>query len=154
MKTQAISCLSTLFLSLITAFPVHAQGEITIQQANGETQTYSEVEIFNTENILYFQSPDTNSILMITKKECNYEDQLLVCNRARMGLDTNGVIEEFTVKQIVLFINPTQKRLPIQGSSITMGPQTILLEAVTGKGTYVTGLGTIDKTTKPTGVSP
>lgn len=153
MRLLAKSFLSALCLSCLVSSPAFAKGEISVEKANGDVETYSEVEISNTPEILYFKAKDSNTILMITKKECTAEDKILVCNQARMGVDTEGVIEELGVKQIVLFINPTAERQPVKGSKVTLGPGTVLLEASTTNGSYVTGLGKIDATTKPAGAS-
>jgi hypothetical protein len=149
--------LKYLFLLLILAAlapnAALAKGELTIEHPDGDTDLYSGVEISNTDNILYFKASEGDSILMITKNECTKEGELLVCNKARMGIDTLGVIEELKIKEIFLFINPTSQSQSIKGSTVTMTPNTVLLEAVTEKGAYITGLGKIDSTTKPEGAS-
>lgn len=122
---------STLLLASVGAAPALAKGEITVEYENGDTDTYSSVEIANTPEILYLKAEEGNTILMVTKKECTKEGEILVCNKARVGLDTNGILEELKVRQIFLFINPTAERQPIKGSEITMSPNTILLEFVT-----------------------
>lgn len=153
MKQLVKNCLSTLFLVCIASAPVFAKGEISVERPDGTIETYPGVAISNTADILYFEDPDTGTILMVSKKACNPEGELLVCKEARMGVDTHGVIEELSVKQIFLFINPTQKAQPIKNSEVTLSPGTVLLEASTNKGSYVTGLGKIDATTKPAGAS-
>ncbi len=153
MKQFVKSCLSAFFLSSLAIAPAMAKGEISIEQPNGDLEVFSNVQISNTPDIIYFKSEDTENILMITKKDCVNEDKLLVCNKARMGVDTDGIIEEIDVKQIFLFINPTKEPQSIKGSAVTMSPGTILLEAATTKGTYITGLGRIDNNTKPEGAS-
>lgn len=140
-------------LTFAISAPAFARGEISVEYSDGNVETYSDVSISNTANILYFEDPDTGTILMISKKGCNPEGELLLCKEARMGVDTHGVIEELSVKQIVLFINPTQKAQPIKNSEVTLSPGTVLLEASTHKGSFITGLGKIDATTKPEGAS-
>lgn len=153
MKKLILSCLSALSLTMLPGLPVLAEGQINVQLPNGDVDNYPGVEISDTPDIIYFSAAESDTILLITKKGCQAEGKLLFCNEARIGIDTNGVLEEIEVKQIVLFINPTNESLPIKGSRITMGPGTILLEAVTGKDSFITGLGTIDNNTKPAGAS-
>jgi hypothetical protein len=153
MKNFAQSLSSALCLMCLVSVPAFAQGEITVEQADGSVDTYSNVEIHNTPDILYFKAKDKDTFVLITKKECTNEGKILVCNQARMGVDTDGVIEELGIKQIIVFINPTAERQGIKGSKVTLGPGTVLLEASTTKGTYVTGLGKIDSTKKPAGAS-
>jgi hypothetical protein len=143
------------FLCMVALTPTSAQakGEVSIDYLNGDTNTYTDVEIHNTDEILYLKSPDINTILMISKNECGKEGELLVCNKARIGLDTQGVLEELRVREIHLFINTSSSAQKIQGSEVTLSPGTILLEAVTEKGSYINALGTIDSTKKPVGAS-
>lgn len=94
---------------------------------------------------------DKFKIKNLNKNECTKEGELLVCNKARAGIDTNGVIEELEITQIVLFINPTKSQQPIKNSKITMSPNTVLLEMATKNGTYVTALGKIDSSNRPAG---
>lgn len=136
-------------LTFLAPFPALAKGEVTVEHENGDLDTYSEVEISNTPDILYFKTEEGNTQLLITKNECQKEGELLVCNKARAGVETNGVIEELDIDQIVLFINPTDGRQAIKGSKVTMAGNTIFLEMVTQKGSYITALGRIDSTTRP-----
>ncbi len=145
--------LTTCCILSFNHLPGLAKGEMTVEYANGDSVTYSSVEIHNTDNIVYFKSPEINTIMMISKNECTKEGQILVCNKARLGLDTEGVLEELKVKEIHLFINPTNTSQPIQGSQVTLSPGTVLLEVLTEKGTYMNALGRIDSTTKPEGAS-
>ena len=140
---------SALLLASLAPLPAWAKGEITVDYDNGDTDIYSGVEISNTPDILYFKPEEGDSMLLITKNECTKEGEILVCNKARVGVETHGVIEELEVEQIFLFINPTNDRQAIKGSKITMNPNTILLEVATKKGTYIVGLGKIDSTTRP-----
>jgi hypothetical protein len=153
MKDLAKSLLAVCLLAFLAPIPAWAKGEITVEQPNGDNNIYSGVEIYNTSDILYFKAPDLDTIFMISKNQCDKEGELLVCNKARMGLDTQGVLEELKVKEIHLFINPSTTSQTIKGSQVTLSPGTVLLEFVTEKGTYVSGLGRIDSTTKPEGAS-
>ncbi len=152
MKKLIKSLFSLLILAAVAPNSAFAKGEITVEQADGNIDIYSAVEISNTDNIIYFKGQE-GSTLLITKNECSKEGELLVCNKARMGIDTDGVIEEIGVREIFLFINSTNQAQPIKGSTVTLTPGTVLLEAVTEKGAYITGLGKIDSTTKPAGAS-
>ncbi|MBR8830733.1 MAG: hypothetical protein N5P05_000966 [Chroococcopsis gigantea SAG 12.99] len=144
---------TALCLVLIAPVAALAEGEVTIEYANGDDNTYSNVEIHNTDNILYLNPPEMDTMLMISKKECGKEGEILVCNKAVLGLDTQGVLEELKVKEIHLFINETKNPQQIQGSTVTLSPGTMLLEVLTEKGTYVNALGKIDSTSKPEGAS-
>lgn len=153
MNFPKISFLSACLLATLFQIPALATGEITVEQSNGEIDSYSNVIISNAPKVLYIKSEEGNTMLLITKNECKKEGELLVCDQARAGVDTNGVMEELNVKQIILFINPTQERQPIKGSKVTLAPGTIFLEMSTANGNYITGSGKIDSTTRPTGAN-
>ena len=129
--------------------PALAEGELTVEYQNGDVVVFSDVQISDTEEIIYFQGQENDSILMITKNECREEGEILVCNQARVGLQSYGVLEELPVEQIFLFINPTDENQGINGSTVIMSPNTILLEFATEQGSFVTGFGTIDSTVRP-----
>ena len=143
-----------LFLSIpFSCFvaPALAEGEITVEYDNGDIEVYSDVEISNTEDVVYFQSGDeeADSILMITKNECKKEGELLVCDKARVGLQSYGVLEEIEIEQIFLFINSTNTKQTINGSRVTMSPNSVMLEFATEAGGFVTGFGLIDSNDRP-----
>ena len=154
MKNIPKLLLSLIFPLILFPTNVWAKGQIVVEKKEGITDVYSAVEIFDTDNIIYFKDPDSDTILMITKNQCDKEGELFVCNKARMGINTYGVIEEIGVQEIVLFINPTDKAQTVQGSKIVMNPKTVLLEASTVDGNFVTGLGRIDSNMIPEEASP
>ena len=131
------------------ASPALAEGELTVEYTNGNIDIVSDVEISNTEDVLYIKGGERGSILLITKNECDKEGELLVCKKARVGLQSYGVLDELKIEQIFLFINDTNEQQSIFGSNMTMSPNTIVLEFATDVGTFVSGFGTIDSTTRP-----
>ena len=145
--------LTSLLISLALPFscfisPALAQGELTVEYADGETEVI-DVDISDTKEFIYFQNPENDNILMITKNKCDREGELIVCNKARVGLQSHGILEEFNVEEIFLFINSSDDEQNINGSTVTMSPNTILLEFLTDKGSLVTGLGMIDSNVRP-----
>jgi len=153
MNFPKIPFLSACLLATLFQIPALATGEVTVEHSNGEISSYSNVTISNAPKVLYFKSKEGNTKLLITKNECKKEGELLVCDQARAGVDTNGVMEELNVKQVILFINPTNKRQPIKGSKVTLAPGTVFLEMSTANGNYVTGSGKIDSNTRPKGAN-
>ena len=153
MNFSKISCLSVCLLATFSQIPALATGEVDVEHSNGEINSYSNVTIANAPKVLYFQSEEGNTRLLITKNECKKEGKLLVCDQARAGVDTNGVMEELDVKQIILFINPTNQRQPIKGSKVTLAPGTVFLEMSMVNGNYITGSGKIDSNARPKGVN-
>lgn len=126
-----------------------AQGQITVEKENGDIDVFSDVEIFDTQDIIYLQVKESDRILMITKNKCAQEAELLVCDQARVNLQSYGVLEELNVEQIYLFINASNEKQTIKGSTVLMSPNTIFLEFTTDQGSFINGFGTIDSTTRP-----
>ena len=54
-----------------------AQGQITVEKENGDIDVFSDVEIFDTQDIIYLQVKESDRILMITKNKCAQEAELL-----------------------------------------------------------------------------
>ncbi len=149
----AKSLLPLCLLTVLVPFPALAAGEVTVEDGDGNVQTYTDVEIISTPDVVYFRSSEGGTTLQIVKNNCDREGQLLVCNKAQAGVNTDGVVEQLDVNQIVLFINPTTAQQPISGSKVVMGPNTVLLEMTTAKGTYISGLGKIDGSSLPVGAA-
>jgi hypothetical protein len=126
-----------------------AQGQITVEKENGDIDVFSDVEIFDTQDIIYLQAKESDRILMITKNKCNPEGELLVCDQAKVGLQSYGVLEELNVEQIYLFINSSNENQTIKGSTVLMSPNTIFLEFATDQGSFVNGFGSIDSKNRP-----
>ena len=150
-KTITTGLLSLLAPLIAFNSPASALGELTVERKSGETQVFSDVEISDTKDIIYFQGGDNNNILMITKNECDKEGELLVCKKARVGLQSYGILEELNVDQIFVFINSSGEKQSIKGSTVTMSPKTVLLEFLTSEGNFVTGFGRIDSDVSPEG---
>ena len=71
------------------------------------------------------------------------------CDKARVSIENDGVIEEIVFTELVLFINNTATKQQIKGSLLVLKPQTVLLEGVTKKGTFITAYGKIDSNKSP-----
>lgn len=140
--------LTTLSSTLI-AVPALAVGQFTVENSNGEIDTYSNVTITHTADTLYFKPSDSNITLVINKKDCKMENSLQVCTTGDVVLRTYGVDETLDINQMFVFINPTKEKQLIQGSTVSLSPNTVLVEILTEKGTYINGMGQIDSMQKP-----
>ena len=129
--------------------PTLAQGQITVEKQNGDIDVFSDVEIFDTRDIIYLQVRESDRILMITKIKWAQDGELLVCDQASVGLQSYGVLEELNLEQIFLFINPSNEKQTIKDSTVLMSPNTIFVEFATDQGSFVNAFGTIDSTTRP-----
>ena len=148
--------IATLLLSLCTPFinfynPASALGELTIERQDGDVQVYSDIEISQTKDVIYFHGGENKTILMVEKDQCKNEGDLLVCNTAKVSLQSYGVLEDLNVQEIFVFINSSRQKQSIKGSTVIMSPQTVVLEFLTDKGTFISAFGEIDYVIRPAG---
>ena len=144
-KTLNLALLSTLLFtpSLL------AKGLVTVEQIDGNVDNYVDVEIFSTQDTLYLKPAEGKDLVVIEKKNCKLEGNIQVCSDGTLTIESYGVEENINIEKLFIFTNNTNKRLPIQKSDVTLKGNTILLEVLTEKGTYITGMGRIDQTTPP-----
>lgn len=144
-KTLILTSLSTALL----ATPVLAVGQITVEDAEGEVDIYSNVKITHTADTLYLKASDSETTLVINKKDCTMEKAIQVCSMGNVTVSSYGVDESLEVAQMFVFINPTKERQVLEGSKVVLSPSTVLIEILTTKGTYINGMGKIDSMQKP-----
>lgn len=135
--------LSAILTSMFSA-PALAKGMVMVEYPNGDIDEYPEVNLTRTNQAIYLKPVEGENVLVIFNKKCELERQLKVCTDAEVKLNSYGIDENINVEQIVVFINDTSRRQMIQGSRVNLSPNTILLEILTDRGTYITGLGKID----------
>jgi hypothetical protein len=131
--------------SLILAVPALAEGMITVNYPNGESDNYSNVRILSNKDLLSIKNTENDGkILEIARKECHVESLVSVCTGGTVTVDTYGVRESLQVKQMYIFINNTTASQPIKDSKVTLDPQCLMAEILTQKGTYINVSGKID----------
>jgi RNase P/RNase MRP subunit p29 len=139
----------TLLSSLFPVTSALAKGEVSLEYPDGEIAVFENVRIFHTPDSLYFQDSEGINTIVVNKNQCSKEGQLIFCDKAKVSIENHGVSEEIVFQQLVLFINDTSTRQTIEGSRLILKPQTVLVEGVTQKGTFITGYGKIDSAEKP-----
>jgi hypothetical protein len=140
--------LTTLSTALLTT-PALAIGQFIVEDAAGEVEIYSDVQITQTADTLSLTASDSDITLVINKKNCNMEKAIQVCSAGDVIISTHGVDETLEVEQVYVFINPSNERQMLEGSEVILSPNTVLVEILTAKGTYINGMGKIDATAKP-----
>lgn len=149
-KRLFLTSLSTVLLATpALATPALAVGQITVEDAEGEVDIYSNVKITHTADTLYLKAPDSETTLVINKKNCTMEKSIQVCSTGDVTVSTYGVDESLEVDKMFIFINSTKERQVLEGSKVVLSPSTVLIEILTTKGTYINGMGQIDSMQKP-----
>lgn len=136
----------TLLFPITSAF---AKGEVSLEYPDRDADNYEGVEIHDTPSSLYFRDAEGTSTVIVDKNQCTKEGELIFCDKARVSIENDGVIEEIVFTELVLFINNTATKQQIKGSLLVLKPQTVLLEGVTKKGTFITAYGKIDSNKPP-----
>ena len=137
--TAAICCAAT---------PVRAGGTVTIQQADGTTNSYDDVTINIIHSALYLTSADGKGTLVINRAACAYQGELLVCLPTSATLIQSGATNAIKLTTGTIYLNLTDDPQQLALSSAKVAPHSILLSLTTKRGTYVTLSGRIDKTVK------
>jgi RNase P/RNase MRP subunit p29 len=149
MNFSKLLIFGTLLSLLFPAASAFAKGEFSLEYPDGEIAIFENVRIFHTSDSIYFQDEEGTNTIVVNKSQCGKEGQLIFCDKAKVSVENHGVSEEIVFQQLVLFINNTSSKQTIEGSRLILKPQTVLVEGVTQKGTFVTGYGKIDSTEKP-----
>jgi len=149
MRNFVQTTLAILGSSLVLAAPTLAEGLVTVEYPNGDSNNYPDVKILSNNEILSVDDGGEGKVLQILKKDCHKEGEVSVCNGGTASIDTYGVKEAMLVKQMVVFTNNTNQAQPIKDSKVTLGPKSVMAEILTQKGTYINISGKIDSAPIP-----
>lgn len=137
-------------IACLTCIPVAAaaKGTMTIVQADGDKDTYSDVEIKVIHGALYMTSEDGKGTMVITRAACSHQAQLMVCYATNATLVQSGETSPLDFKRGTVYVNDTDDYQPLVMSTTKVAPHSIMLSFTTKRGTYVTVNGSIDKVVK------
>lgn len=124
-----------------------AAGTVTIQQADGSVQTYSDAVVKVIHNILYVTSADGKGTLIVSRAACAYQGQVLVCLPTALTLAQAGSVNPIHLTKGTLYVNLTDQPQLLAASTMKISPNSIILSMQTKAGTYVSVSGAIDKVT-------
>jgi hypothetical protein len=124
--------------------PAHAQGEVRIEQRDGSNKLYPGVHIDAKGNTVTFSLENAEHTIVVAGSHCGREDGVRVCSSTDVWFDRYGVNEELRITKGYVFVNDTHKMLHVKGSRVELSPNTLLVEILTQRGTYITGRGWID----------
>lgn len=128
--------------------PARAQGTVRIQQPDGSTKTYSNVQIrANTEN-LTLTSSDGKGTLVFGRASCTKVGELLECLAYDATLFQNGEKTHVPLKYGTVWFNPSATMQTLSNSSTQLPHHGILLTAESKRGTYVSLTGVVDEVSK------
>ncbi len=141
LQSFTVSLVATLAMPLLAL----AKGVASITAPEGgEPQEY-EISIASTEETLYVRYGQ-DDMFILEKSDCQIEGELQICTGGDGKLVNYGISEAIAYETIMVFTNTTTKTLSVPGSTVTMEPNTVLLELLNENGRYVTIMGRIDAT--------
>ncbi|MGD1065907.1 MAG: hypothetical protein ABR975_03755, partial [Vulcanimicrobiaceae bacterium] len=123
--------------------PAPAQGEVRIEQRDGSNKVYPGVHIDAKGDTVTFSLANAEHTLVVAGAHCSREDGVRMCSSADVWLERYGVSEELRVTKSYVFVNDTHKMLHVKGSRVDLSPNTLMVEILTQRGTYITGRGWI-----------
>ena len=132
-----------------TAFstaPARAHGTVRVQQHDGSTQTYTDVNIRIVKGkAMIVSSADGVGKLIIDNAACSYVGDLLRCLLNGVTLDQHHEKKRLELEQGTLYVNFTDQRINMPLSTQSVKPQGVVLAYRTMRGTFVSLHGTIDE---------
>jgi hypothetical protein len=131
-------------LTFAAAAPAAAKGTVRVQQSDASVQTYADVALRLTPQVLRLTSADGVSTLVVARTACVAEGSLERCSPSRVMLDRDGKEYPLRFASATLYLNLTPSEQPLSFSSRRLSPSSMLLAIRTNKGTYLSGSGHLD----------
>ena len=148
-ERRTVRLLATVAIIAGSAFgaaPAHAHGTVRVQQSDGSTQTYSDVNIRIVKGkAMIVSSADGVGKLIIDNAACSYVGDLLRCLLNGVTLDQHHEKKQLELEQGTLYVNFTGQRIDLPLSTQSVRPQGVVLAYRTMRGTSVSLHGTIDE---------
>jgi hypothetical protein len=126
-----------------------ADGELRAVYADGGEKVYPGLKVVNAKDAIYFIDTDAHQMVIVLKSGCSKQGALDLCTGTSVTWDRYGVRTDLDASQVSLYLNVTTKAHGIKDSAVTLTPNTLRVEIVTGKGTHITGIGYVDSTQTP-----
>lgn len=125
-----------------------AEGTVRIQQANGGVQVYDNVKIQILHQTLNVTSSDGKGTLIIYRAACSYQGEIMACLPTGVTLVQGGDVSPIKIVSGTVYVNNTDGAQTLSLSTMQVPAHSIVMALKTGKGTYITMNGTIDKVAK------
>jgi hypothetical protein len=130
----------------IPSAPASARGTVKIQQPDGSTKTYTDVQIRANRDNLALTSSDGKGTIVFARASCTKVGELLECLAYDATLFQNGQTMHIPLKYGTVWYNPSDATQTLSNSSTQLPHHGILLTAESKRGTYVSLNGVLDGT--------
>lgn len=136
---------AALGLSASLAAPCLAEGTVRVQQSDGTSQVYQNVNIKLVSRTLRVETADGRGALIINQASCAYQGELERCTPTRISLEQHGATKPLDLATGNIYINPTNHTVTMPLSSSQLPPHGILAIIRTQIDTYISLSGQIDR---------
>jgi hypothetical protein len=122
-----------------------AIGTIGILRANGDKNTYNDVEIKIFSGSLFLTSDDGDGTIVVTQAACSYQGQIMVCLPTAAALVQDGESSALNLKTGTIYFNTTGDAQQLSRSSSKLPANSILVALTLSDGTFINARGRIDE---------
>ncbi len=138
----ALACL----LGAAFAFPaaVAAETLVRVQQSDGTTQVYRNVNATLRGTTLWLRSPDRKDRLQIVSAACSFPHELQRCLPYQVYLHKPDRTHQLTITHGIFYVNLTSEPHHLLHSSEVVAPHGVIVFLHTTRGTYISATGRLD----------
>ena len=138
------------FLAALAAFvsatgAAGAEGITRVQQSDGATQVYRNVNIRLAGQTLWLRSPDRKGVLEVASGACSFAGEVQRCLPFTTTLRQHGKTHQIELELGTVYINLSDTARNLPHSSERLGPRGVLVLLHTIRGTIVSVKGTLDE---------
>lgn len=145
MKIPALTVAAIAASILAAPLPSKATGTATVQQHDGSTKTYTNVNVRLAREELALTTSDGVGTLVIAKAACEKVGALVKCLPYDATLFQNGEKKRITIVSGTVWLNPTMSKQLLPSSSAQIRPHGVLIAATSKAGTFISFAGTVDQ---------
>lgn len=122
-----------------------ATGTINIHRANGDKNTYRDVEIKIFAGAIFLTSDDGDGTIVVTQAACSYQGMIMVCLPIAAALVQEGDSNALNLKAGTVYFNYSKAPQTLARSTTKLPSGSILLALTLRDGTFIDARGKIDE---------
>lgn len=128
------------------AFPANAGAEtlVSVQQSDGSTQAYHNVQATLSGTTLWLRSPNRKDRLQIVSAACSFPHELERCLPYQVFFHKGDATHPIAITRGVFYVNLTNQPHHLLHSSQVVAPHAVVVFLHTTHGTFVSATGRLD----------
>ena len=125
-----------------------ATGTIQIHHADGDVNTYRDVDIRVLSGSLFLTTDDGNGTIVVTKAACSYQGQVIVCYPILAALVQGGKSSALALKRGTIYLNYTDETQQMSSSTTKIPADSVVMGISLMNGSTINLHGKIDQVVK------